>query len=1076
MHLRLKSIYKAFKQSSRSSSSTKDNSENSSSSTAHGSSNSKPAANPQHHGKQIDEHAATKSSGCTSLADDDPQVLLQAAAAVATTASNSKSSGKKPSMNGNNVSMNASASIQAKEMVDKYMAEKEKADAAAEALLAELEEEEEAIKSKKSKKKRKKERQQAKKEEERKKEQGDDATSGSNAMLNQEDKFSDAGGSSDSEGPSVRHGTNSSTDPEGSETWNVQSVFGESIAMADKSQASFAKSTNENADMKQEDEVEPEVDPVEQKLCSLVEEGDTEGIEELLFTLKGVPGRASLRKNAKKALKRLRTPEMEDELKEENDAPIDSEEPSSAPSTTTERPRSDSFVCPPELLRVISGISENTVSGKSTGMSRSKAQPGTVRAECVMQIASEVVGFVIGKGGQRIRDLMDQSGARVWIDQDNKTPQDPRTVYVSGSRPCVESAVRILQELVSKAPQAAALTQPHLGDDNVPTGEVVSSSGPDTIVDRSKATTTSTAKSKKTGRTDSRQLKQERPRSQPASQSTPEKSTPNHCRKESPEAGTSMHVLTCEPRFVPLLIGRRGWTIKNIQDSSGARVDIDQTVTPRRIKISGTKPNVECAIRMVRDVLSYPHAQLHSSGNAEAAEPPNSAQTPSPALAANETLDQVPTQAVNTPLKGESTRPVDEQLLTTPANGSEDRNHTPPPSSLIMTGDSKSLISASSSLSSTPEPSMASTSKGYNSQLQTGPLIPPDFGASNYPMPAPSPAGSSFLQQNLALGEMGGPRTPAGMETASSPFYGGGLLGVHHQQSYGGLSPPPAFSQVHKAPVPLGSNMIGERYHGTPGIGASNPVSPQMTMQQEPNAGPHQPTRLNFSGMPHQSNQIPLHHRNAFNAPQAQFGPPDSGIQNLMGVEPSSNARRSAFESTDAAIGPGLWNQRGPTEASNQTVPRPSDPYYLDSLRLHGQGPQGAASLPLGFNAARGERNVRSVAPNRPLDPPTGALDSGRNDSLMVDSLFGPVGKGSSSEQQAILPGFQGLSINSDGLGGGVWSSSLPGWNETDGGKKNVPQEDTLFGGANPLPGNQEQHPPQSRFNWGSTNGSVGHV
>ena len=277
-------------------------------------------------------------------------------------------------------------------------------------------------------------------------------------------------------------------------------------------------------------------------------------------------------------------------------------------------------------------------------------------------------------------------------------------------------------------------------------------------------------------------------------------------------------------------------------------------------------------------------------------------------------------------------------------------------------------------------------------------------------------------------------------------------------------------------------DIMQERYPGAPGPGApgtgvGNPVSPQMPLHHEPNPGLHQPTRLNFGGMPHQNNQVPLQ-RNAFNAPQSQFGHPESGLQNLMGMEQSRNARRSAFESTDAPVGSGLWNQRGPTEAPNQAAARPSDPYYLNSLQLQGQGPQRAAALPLDFNANSGDRNVRGAVPSNSLDAPTSVLNSVRDDSLIVDSLFGPVGKSTAtSDPQTILPGLQGLSINSDGLGGGMWGSSLPGWNEPEAAKKSEPGQDALYGGTNQLHSTEDQlHPAQSRFNWGSTNGSVGQV
>ena len=50
------------------------------------------------------------------------------------------------------------------------------------------------------------------------------------------------------------------------------------------------------------------------------------------------------------------------------------------------------------------------------------------------------------------------------------------------------------------------------------------------------------------------------------------------------------------------LIGCRGWTVKHIQDESGARVDIDQTVTPKIIRSSGSdKSQVSRATQMVQD-------------------------------------------------------------------------------------------------------------------------------------------------------------------------------------------------------------------------------------------------------------------------------------------------------------------------------------------------------------------------------------------------------------------------------------------------------------------------------------------
>ena len=42
--------------------------------------------------------------------------------------------------------------------------------------------------------------------------------------------------------------------------------------------------------------------------------------------------------------------------------------------------------------------------------------------------------------------------ARSWIDQEHLSEKDPRIVYVSGNRKNVEAAVKLVKELVNKAP------------------------------------------------------------------------------------------------------------------------------------------------------------------------------------------------------------------------------------------------------------------------------------------------------------------------------------------------------------------------------------------------------------------------------------------------------------------------------------------------------------------------------------------------------------------------------------------------------------------------------------------------
>ncbi|CAJ1958150.1 unnamed protein product [Cylindrotheca closterium] len=462
-------------------------------------------------------------------------------------------------------------------LVENYIQEKQKADAAAEALLAELEEEEEAAKSKKSKKKKKKERQQAiKREEEEKKRHEDEAKAKKAAeqarkfQKKQEAKSRKKDASSMSASPSDQA-------------------------------ASLAP--------KQSAELGSQFDEIEVKLCQLIENGDCEGIDEILFALKGVPGRAALRKNAKKALKRLRAKDAPDEAEEvfQNKLPIKTTESISSKSMKT--PPSVPPKNPPKIATTnTTGTRLKVVSGTHASKSN--------RDECVMQMSSTLVGWVIGKGGQRIRDMMEESGAKIWIDQEKAKAPDCRNVYVSGERKCVEKAVKMVHELVNKAPIGQHQQQTeHLPQTNKPSPIPTQKHS---IQEPSKPPVATVQKQAEPGA-----IANEPARlvdATPAVNSVenpihlPE---PAHDSSEMDQKPAFQQMLTCEACFVPLLIGKRGWTIKNIQDESGARVDIDQAVTPRQIRVSGSKANVEIAIRMVRDVLSYPHAQLQQPADTE---------------------------------------------------------------------------------------------------------------------------------------------------------------------------------------------------------------------------------------------------------------------------------------------------------------------------------------------------------------------------------------------------------------------------------------------------------------------------
>ena len=74
------------------------------------------------------------------------------------------------------------------------------------------------------------------------------------------------------------------------------------------------------------------------------------------------------------------------------------------------------------------------------------------RSECVMEISPKVVGWVIGHGGSRIKDTMNECGAKIWIDQESMAESEARVVYVGGLRDHVQQAVERIKEMVLDAP------------------------------------------------------------------------------------------------------------------------------------------------------------------------------------------------------------------------------------------------------------------------------------------------------------------------------------------------------------------------------------------------------------------------------------------------------------------------------------------------------------------------------------------------------------------------------------------------------------------------------------------------
>mmetsp|Transcript_32338 Transcript_32338/g.66863 ORF Transcript_32338/g.66863 Transcript_32338/m.66863 type:complete len:815 (-) Transcript_32338:438-2882(-) len=595
------------------------------------------------------------------------------------------------------------------------------AEAAAAALLAELDEEKATADNKKNKKKKKKkEKKKASNAAENEQPPENSTTPQKSAVDKNVEKSSQLPNKGKSSKKSSNPKNSSQALPEDDDSTDDEMNFEQLVVRSKTNSRPTKKEKEKEKEKEKKEEAIPEKSPdvtstnpetpqvsegnteLERELAEFIANEDEEGLESYLANLKGVPGLAVLRKNAKKALKKLREAKVASLPPESEKSQLNnpSHKPSTvvaetevyplktapksvtaaanarnntasipiaAPATTTTTASSIVAGTPHEpLLRVVSRTQSSipTASNRGSG-SAVVSVPASARAECVMHMSPAVVGWVIGKGGQRIRDMMEESGAKIWIDQESMGPKESRVVYVSGKRSAVDTAVRMVKDLVAKAPVAASAAAaqgvvpvptavmpslpvvPKPTPHSVPTPTVQSAEGQITASieagkeQQSFAAAISSKQPNQVAVTTARIPAPAAPSNAahgwplPDASGSSHGSTTQHSSakanvkettttggvsvvKDQPKSAVGLTDQTpdskrtqiaFDPRFVALLIGRQGWTIKNIQSESGASLVIDQATDPPKIIIFGRPENVTKAEKLVRDVLKYPNIQ-----------------------------------------------------------------------------------------------------------------------------------------------------------------------------------------------------------------------------------------------------------------------------------------------------------------------------------------------------------------------------------------------------------------------------------------------------------------------------------
>jgi len=552
----------------------------------------------------------------------------------------------------------------------KQIAHREKlANEAAAALLAELDAEDNMAKKKKNKKKKNKSNQNAQQSNHNQQQQNIQNQDSSSSNNNQPNiSSSKAGGSKDN---SLTAAANSSSST-ASKSKSLASASPSKKDLKNGAATTTTTTTHNNDEASSdEDSIDGFLLPNdakikkkkaetghEEQLLKCINNGDAAGIERILEETRGVPGKAQLRKNAKKALKKLNTPPKGSTPSNTNASTASNNNSNNNNTNSSNNNQISSIhdqlasLLPKNsnLLKWLSLSSNSNTNNTNTDYN------GTTQnniSKCRLKLHPLVVGWVIGRKGAKIKEVMERSGTKVWIDQVTTTVpnatdgmEEYRVVYITGNISGIELAVGFVVELVVNSPtnlmdpveraalraaaqanaaaQAAQSIIPPTPTTNIHIARDVSSNSNDDIIRHNPsapATTavTNLARQQSSSNSDTKEYDN-------TSITTNTVTTQNSNNNHNNSNNVVIHKLTCPPQFVPLLIGKRGWTIQHIQEVSGARVDIDQTANANNssdananandfkiVVIKGQAKEVETATNMVQDVLNYPYANLQYS-------------------------------------------------------------------------------------------------------------------------------------------------------------------------------------------------------------------------------------------------------------------------------------------------------------------------------------------------------------------------------------------------------------------------------------------------------------------------------
>uniref|UniRef100_A0A7S4SM47 RRM domain-containing protein n=1 Tax=Alexandrium monilatum TaxID=311494 RepID=A0A7S4SM47_9DINO len=290
---------------------------------------------------------------------------------------------------------------------------------------------------------------------------------------------------------------------------------------------------------------------------------------------------------------------------------------------------------PDAALPGLGGLAKQLPARPSGAVPAPPAQPPAPPL-VTMTVQQELVGMLIGKGGETVKQLSKDSGARIEISKTgNDGPNGERTVYLSGSNECIDKAKQMIEDTLSKARERTGVNNPNAFIMKVPhelVGMLIGKGG-ETIkelkkesgarIDISKEPTESSSNDRLVHisgppecvefakKMVEEMLGRARERHGLRRPDEDEKE-----RERSPDRRPTQTTIQVPHELIGMLIGKGGETIKTISKDSGARIEIAKDENAEReekrsVYLCGPPDSLEKAKAMIEETLGRSRERQH---------------------------------------------------------------------------------------------------------------------------------------------------------------------------------------------------------------------------------------------------------------------------------------------------------------------------------------------------------------------------------------------------------------------------------------------------------------------------------